>query len=102
MSSSRHTGIPRSKTGAYELDHLIELAAGGASDYRNLWPEPNGFIAYRGGPYLENDKDAVEQVAFDALCTRTATLAKVQQAMARDWTTLIPALGLPTPPRRTP
>lgn len=95
-------GIPRSKTGAYELDHLVELAAGGASDYRNLWPQPNGFIANRCGPYLENDKNAVEQVAFNAQCARTATLAQVQSAMARDWTTLIPTLALPTPPRRTP
>ncbi len=94
-------GIPRSQTGSYELDHLVELSAGGASDYRNLWPQPNGFTLYKGGPYLQNDKDRVEGSAFHAVCTRAATLAQLQMAMARDWTSLIATLGLPSPARRT-
>ena len=95
-------GIPASQTGRYELDHIIELSAGGASDMANLWPQPNGFTLYKGGPHLKDDKDAVEAVAFIALCQHNATLAQVQTAMARDWTVLIAALGLPSPPRRTP
>ncbi|GEM_PF-1982917 len=94
-------GIPRSQTGSYELDHLIELSAGGASDYRNLWPQPNGFTLYKGGPYLQNDKDAVESAGFAALCPRRVGLARLQTAMAGDWTTLIVNLGLPSPTRKS-
>lgn len=68
---------------------------------RNRWPQLNGFVAYRGGPYLENDKDAVERVAFNALCARRITLGQVQSGMAKDWTILVVGLGLPRPPRRT-
>ena len=39
--------IPASKIGDYELDHFIALNDGGASDVRNLWPEPNTTSLYR-------------------------------------------------------
>jgi hypothetical protein len=41
-------GIPAGQISHYELDHLIDLGAGGASDLRNLWPEPNSFQQFRG------------------------------------------------------
>ncbi|WP_426513430.1 hypothetical protein ACPPVO_24170 [Dactylosporangium sp. McL0621] len=53
-------GIPAAQISSYELDHLIDLAGGGASDIRSLWPEPNTFQLYKGSEFVHNDKDAVE------------------------------------------
>jgi len=79
-------GIPWSKASSYELDHLVELAIGGASDTRNLWPEPNTFKTATPSQYVHNDKDQAEQTAFSNLCSGKATLAHVQTQMANDWT----------------
>ena len=89
-------GIPWSEASKYELDHEIELAAGGASDVRNLWPEPNTFVSGQAkeSSFVHNDKDQVEANIFDALCTGKTDLVKAQQAMATDWTTAETTLGL--------
>ena len=89
-------GVPWSQAHRYELDHLIELSAGGSYDTRNLWPEPNDDAhEYQRGPYVHNDKDQVEAVTFDALCSGTAALAAVQQAVATNWSTALAVLHLP-------
>ena len=89
-------GIPWSQAHRYELDHLVELSADGASDTRNLWPEPNSDAhQYKRGPYVHNDKDQVEAVTFDAICSGTAKLAAVQKAVATDWSTALAVLHLP-------
>lgn len=88
-------GIPWSQAHRYELDHLIELSAGGASDTRNLWPEPNDDAhQYKRGTYVHNDKDQVEAVTFDAICSGKAKLAEVQKAVASNWTTALDLLHL--------
>ncbi|MDQ4503605.1 hypothetical protein [Sinomonas sp. ASV322] len=81
-------GIPASDASKYELDHLVPLADGGASDVRNLWPEPNIFASeqHSKSAFVHNDKDQVEQDAFAALCAGKATLDGVQKTMANDWT----------------
>ena len=79
-------GIPWSKASSYELDHLVELAIGGASDTRNLWPEPNTTRTATPSQYVHNDKDQVEQTAFAQLCSGKVTLLQVQTGMADDWT----------------
>lgn len=82
-------GVPGSEASQYELDHLVELGAGGSSDVRNLWPEPNHDAQrYVRNEYVHNDKDELESRAHDALCRGSMTLAGVQTAMAGDWTTL--------------
>jgi hypothetical protein len=80
-------GIPASDASKYELDHLVPLADGGASDIRNLWPEPNTFASGKpsGSAFVHNDKDQVEQDAFAALCAGRATLESIQRTMAGDW-----------------
>ena len=89
-------GIPWSQAHHYELDHLIELSAGGASDTRNLWPEPNDDAhQYPRGPYVHNDKDQIEAVTFNALCSGTTTLTAVQQAVATNWSTALAVLHRP-------
>lgn len=81
-------GIPAEKAADYELDHLVPLADGGASDIRNLWPEPNVFASdkHSTSAFVHNDKDQVEQDAFSALCAGRATLSEVQKTMSSDWT----------------
>lgn len=85
-------GIAWSQTSKYELDHLVELNAGGASDYRNLWPEPNTATP---SAFIHNDKDAVESATFHAICARKVLFTAVQNDMARNWSTAVAALGLP-------
>lgn len=82
-------GIPAGDASKYELDHLVPLGDGGASDIRNLWPEPNVFASaqHSKSAFVHNDKDQVEQDAFSALCAGKATLDAVQKTMATDWTT---------------
>ncbi|WP_212747004.1 hypothetical protein [Sinomonas gamaensis] len=85
-------GIPASDASKYELDHLEPLAIGGASDVRNLWPQPAAFIHSTPSSYVHNDKDQVETDAQSALCTGREQLQSLQQKFASDWTAL---LGLP-------
>jgi hypothetical protein len=87
-------GIPESQIGKYELDHLVDLAAGGASDVRNLWPEPNTFSQFHSSGFVHNDKDAVESYTYHAICGHKVTVTAVQKAIATDWTTAVAKLGL--------
>ncbi|WP_155854384.1 HNH endonuclease signature motif containing protein [Arthrobacter sp. MA-N2] len=89
-------GLPWSEAGHYELDHLVPLADGGASDVRNLWPEPNTFVSgiASKSAFIQNDKDQVEASLFDALCSGRTDLARSQRVMASDWSTAAEVLGL--------
>ena len=91
-------GIPRSSTAKYELDHLLDLSAGGSSAVQNLFPQPNILKTATASAYVHNDKDQVEAFAFHALCAGKVTLAAVQQAMTTDWTTAVKTLRLPVIP----
>jgi len=80
-----------------ELDHLVPLGVGGASDTRNLWPEPD-----QGSPqqfdhsdgFGSNAKDGVESKLHDAVCSGRVTLVAAQLAITADWTTAEQVLGL--------
>jgi len=89
-------GIPTSEMRDYELDHLVPLCAGGSSDVRNLWPEPNEFVPGDAGPstFVQNSKDRVESYICTAIREHRAPLAAAQQAIASDWTTAVAVLGL--------
>lgn len=88
-------GIPWSQATAYELDHVIELAAGGSSDVRNLYPEPNHDPErYTRSAFVHNDKDAVEAYTHDAICAGKASVTAVRQAMAANWSTAVAELHL--------
>jgi hypothetical protein len=91
-------GIAANRIGDYELDHLVALNDGGASDVRNLWPEPNTFRQFHETPDIHNDKDAVEDYTYAAICRGTVTVTQVQRVMAADWTTAVAKLGLPPIP----
>jgi len=91
-------GISAAQVSGYELDHLVELNAGGASDVRNLWPEPDTFSQFHQSAFIHNDKDAVEEYTFTALCQHKTTVSAIEAAMAADWTTAVAKLGLPPIP----
>lgn len=80
----------------YELDHLIPLAVGGASDVRNLWPEQDigKPSEYDRGAEGLNAKDGVELRLHDAVCKGETPLAAAQEAIATDWLTALSRLGL--------
>jgi len=72
------TGTPFARL---ELDHLVPLSLGGASNERNLWPEP------RGGATGAEAKDVVEVRLHEQVCRGEVDLRVAQQAIARDWLT---------------
>lgn len=89
-------GISAADISKYELDHLVPLNSGGASDVRNLWPEPDILKLYHSGM---NDKDTVETYLWhEGICTGKVKVGAVQLAMAHDWTTAVATLGLPSIP----
>lgn len=91
-------GVPQSQISHYELDHLIPLNDGGASDVRNLWPEPDTFRQFHKSSFIQNDKDAVEDYTYSAICSGKVAVSAVQNAMDTDWTTAVDKLGLPPIP----
>jgi hypothetical protein len=75
--------------GSYELDHLVPLELGGASDTRNLWPEPDDPVSGAA-----NSKDPVESALHDLVCAAlrggpSVPLATAQRLIATDWTTAL-------------
>jgi hypothetical protein len=81
----------------YELDHLVPLGLGGASDARNLWPEPNQgdprqFDQHATGG--SNGKDGVESRLNRAVCAGQVTLTAAQTAIADNWYTAEQTLGV--------
>jgi competence protein ComEC len=65
--------------GAYEVDHFIPLALGGANDIANLFPEAAlpvpGF----------HEKDIVEVFLQGEVCSGRATLSAAQRQISTDW-----------------
>lgn len=72
-------GISSHASGAYEVDHLIPLELGGSNDVKNLWPEPAnprpGF----------HEKDQLENLLHDLVCSGHLDLPTAQSAIATDW-----------------
>jgi hypothetical protein len=67
----------------YEEDHLVPLSIGGAPrNPANLWPEP------RYGPNSAVEKNQLESWAARMACAGRIPLARLQHAMARNWTAL--------------
>lgn len=88
-------GLAGQNPADYELDHLVALNDGGASDLRNLFPEPNNDLhRYPRSTYVHNDKDEVESTTFTAICKGQVTVTAVQGLMATDWTQAMARFGL--------
>ena len=73
----------------FELDHLVPLELGGASDTANLWPEADDHP-----PGAANSKDPVEAALHDLVCAEVhghpyLPLGTAQVLIATDWTTAL-------------
>lgn len=80
-----------------ELDHLVPLELGGASDTQNLWPQPDQGKPARfdpQDPYGINAKDGVEDRLHDAVCAGQVSLHAAQAAIVANWTTAEGRLGV--------
>lgn len=65
----------------YEEDHLIALEDGGhPTDPKNLWPQPR-YTKPWGAP----QKDTLENVLHQMVCSGELPLIIAQQALASDW-----------------
>jgi hypothetical protein len=64
----------------YEVDYLITPELGGATDIRNLWPEP-----YHGAVWNAHVKDQLEDRLHSMVCRGEVDLATAQRDIATDW-----------------
>jgi hypothetical protein len=65
---------------AYELDHLVPLEVGGApASVRNLWPEARG--PHPGSA----EKDRMENLLHDRVCSGRTPLADAQRMFEQSW-----------------
>jgi hypothetical protein len=73
-------GIKRAQPDQYELDYLITPELGGATDIRNLWPEP-----YQETVWNARVKDQLEDRLHQMVCRGDVDLATAQHELSTDW-----------------
>jgi hypothetical protein len=73
-------GVKGDPSNAYEVDYLITPELGGATDVRNLWPEP-----YYDTAWNAHVKDQLEELLRQKVCRGDVDLATAQQDISRDW-----------------
>ena len=73
-------GVTPPQPDAYEVDYLITPELGGATDIRNLWPEP-----YRNTVWNAHVKDQLEDRLHQMVCSGDVDLATAQHDISRDW-----------------
>lgn len=75
----REYGIPWSRHGNYEVDHLISLEIGGSNTISNLWPE--SYFIKNGA----RTKDKFENYLHAQVCGGRMAVQGAQQEIATDW-----------------
>jgi hypothetical protein len=73
-------GVTPPRLDAYEVDYLITPELGGATDIRNLWPEP-----YRDTVWNAHVKDQLEDRLHRMVCRGDVDLATAQRDISTDW-----------------
>jgi hypothetical protein len=73
-------GMNDASSEAYELDYLITPQLGGATDIRNLWPEP-----YFDTAWNAHVKDQLEDRLHEMVCHGEVDLGTAQHDIAKDW-----------------
>jgi hypothetical protein len=73
-------GVTRSHPDAYDVDYLITPELGGATDIRNLWPEPNQDTVWNA-----HVKDQLEARLHRMVCHGDVDLATAQRDISTDW-----------------
>jgi hypothetical protein len=82
---------PRDNHGAHqicELDHLVDLGAGGADTLDNIWPQCGPEGASVDDTYF-HAKDEVEVWQQRGIKAGSLNQSKSQEAIARDWSALL-------------
>jgi hypothetical protein len=72
-------GVSQAQSDGYELDYLITPELGGATDIRNLWPEPYHNV------WNAHVKDQLEDRLHRMVCRGDVDLATAQHDIATDW-----------------
>jgi hypothetical protein len=72
-------GLSPAQSAGYELDYLITPELGGATDVRNLWPEPYDNV------WNAHVKDQLEDRLHQMVCSGDVDLATAQHDIATDW-----------------
>jgi hypothetical protein len=73
-------GVMPPRPDAYEVDYLITPELGGATDIRNLWPEP-----YQDTVWNAHVKDQLEDRLHEMVCRGDVDLATAQRDLSTDW-----------------
>jgi hypothetical protein len=73
-------GVTPPQPDAYEVDYLITPELGGATDIRNLWPEP-----YEDTVWNAHVKDQLEDRLHRMVCRGDLDLATAQHDISTDW-----------------
>jgi len=73
-------GVAPPQPDAYEVDYLITPELGGATDIRNLWPEP-----YQDTIWNAHVKDQLEDRLHQMVCRGDLDLATAQRDISSDW-----------------
>jgi hypothetical protein len=73
-------GVTPARPDAYEVDYLITPELGGATDIRNLWPEP-----YQDTVWNAHVKDQLEDRLQAMVCRGDLDLATAQRDLSTDW-----------------
>jgi len=73
-------GVTPPRPDAYEVDYLITPELGGATDIRNLWPEP-----YQDTEWNAHIKDQLEDRLHEMVCHGDVDLATAQHDISADW-----------------
>jgi hypothetical protein len=73
-------GVTPPQPDAYEVDYLITPELGGATDIRNLWPEP-----YQDTVWNAHVKDQLEDRLHEMVCRGDVDLATAQHDISADW-----------------
>jgi hypothetical protein len=73
-------GVTPPRPDAYEVDYLITPELGGATDIRNLWPEP-----YQDTVWNAHVKDQLEDRLHAMVCRGDVDLATAQRDISTDW-----------------
>src|ERR1700722_1878378 len=73
-------GVTPPRPDAYEVDYLITPQLGGATDIRNLWPEP-----YQETEWNAHIKDQLEDRLHEMVCRGDVDQATAQRDISIDW-----------------
>jgi hypothetical protein len=73
-------GVTPSRPDAYEVDYLITPELGGATDIRNLWPQP-----YQNTVWNAHVKDQLEDRLHRMVCSGEVDLTTAQHEISTDW-----------------